>query len=559
MRAVMDAVSCCLSLASRCGASSEAQLQLMQPAVQWLVSGGQQMLSMNPAAAAAASGVRLLGGAIAFRSLLHLQLTLAALCLSTPVNSTAAAIQAASSAQFAAWMASVAAAVELLEADSRAGGHRIQLRPVSCFLVSHMMHPALDRCWCRQTVMGGIVLHANGRCRMPPSCTAAQLHREVLPLLMEVCHALSTQPAWSNHAAAVAQSRLAPALLNQCMAFVSVLAVVLPLPEGRRPARYTWDSVAEVAGVMIGTSALADALPAYLQAVDTARLAASIAAAAQIVQQLDQPPEGWSQSQHRSLAAWALQLLGGLCFPNSDTSSCRRLDSPQQQRITSQLLSVVNKLPHLLQLISGSNEAAQQASVQQLSATTGAARMCLTFLCGVLLKDMHIGSSSSSSGGSSSSQCQEAAAPMANWADAEAWCHAACGALQCLLHVQQLRDAAPHNKEPDAFVLMALGLAKLTVTHLQGACYQPSSVAPPAEMTAAVWQLHSRLAQLVQFLAETSGTLISFSDQESSGPLLFLLCECLMAAAQLHYTRSALAPTAGNARVQQDARRASHG
>lgn len=139
-------------------------------------------------------------------------------------------------------------------------------------------------------------------------------------------------------------------------------------------------------------------------------------------------------------------------------------------------------------------------------------------------------------------------------------CSAACSLLQCLQVVQQLHNLEG-SEDPDAeaaadaqqptdsqrqgsparFAAMAIELAEAAVGHagaaehsLKAAAIESQEAVAPSDSAvhAALWLLHSRLAQLVHFSAAAEDSpLVQLGDEQLR--LLCLLSDCISAAVKL--------------------------
>lgn len=121
LHSAWEALTACLYLAMRCGASSEAQLQLAQMSIASIVARGCATLVV---CGGQMVGNRAAGGHACF-SELRLQLELAAMCIRAPGFSAAAAAEAAPPVKFASWLGAATSLLKRLGSDSRTGGHTL--------------------------------------------------------------------------------------------------------------------------------------------------------------------------------------------------------------------------------------------------------------------------------------------------------------------------------------------------------------------------------------------------------------------------------------------------
>lgn len=112
LQAALAALAACLVLAPECGIGSQAQLQLVQTALKWLVTGGRRLIGVD--ALSRLGGMPVKG----LHSMLLVQLRLAALCFQAQDVPAAAAEQAAAPELIVSWLAAAAGSLKLLGADS---------------------------------------------------------------------------------------------------------------------------------------------------------------------------------------------------------------------------------------------------------------------------------------------------------------------------------------------------------------------------------------------------------------------------------------------------------
>ncbi|PRW56311.1 hypothetical protein C2E21_5126 [Chlorella sorokiniana] len=92
--------------------------------------------------------------------------------------------------------------------------------------------------------------------RLGDNRQTAQWQRELLPTLVDTCHALCCLQAWTAHASAVLRPPLDRDIAECCLSLLAVLAVSLPLPQERHPAGCTWRSPFQLAALLAGSDAL---------------------------------------------------------------------------------------------------------------------------------------------------------------------------------------------------------------------------------------------------------------------------------------------------------------
>ena len=340
-------------------------------------------------------------------------------------------------------------------------------------------------------------------------------------MFVDACSTLQCESAAlaAHAAAATAKPSLVQDLVELCLSCVSFLAAALPLPADRRPAHCSWRTAAQACTLLTLIPKL-DAIPAWLRTADSASRAAALAAAAQLLQQLplDQPPDGCSQHQHEMCVATTTTVLGNLCAAlYSERTALGRLTSQQQRRVAAQLLGSLGKLRGLLCCLADAGSRGRQLAV--LHAGCNQMRAACT-----LYQDADT----------------EPHPLVASYADATAWCHAACEVLQCMPLVQQLHGAGEQEGLPARFATTAVKFALYAGQAVRSASLLPvpdDSVAAAANesLHVAVWQLHSRLAQVVHLMAADSNSIVRLEDAMQAGVLLPALAACLCAFKNLTY------------------------
>lgn len=333
-----------------------------------------------------------------------------------------------------------------------------------------------------------------------------------------------------------------------------VLAAALPLPAGRRPPSCTWTLAADVLALLANRQ-LGAAFESYIHAAGGAPMAAAIAAAAQLLQQvpLEQPPPGISREQHAVFLVAVAEHVARLCsVAGSDFSGSavwQRLDARQRQRVVAQLLPAVTRLPQLLGCISGGQQAAELPERR---------RFFLQAMLGGAFIQILILNKAASDEASFAANSGQAAARAGSTTDAAAWCGAACAVLQCIPIAEQLAGMGELADVPGHFVGAALPLAWAALHHLStggrpGTDSRGSwSAGGDSLRFVAAWQLHSWLARLVHFSAAAGDvSLVQLGGRQQAGQLLQLLSNCMAEAAQLCSTWSSGAaqePSAPNPR-----------
>lgn len=342
---------------------------------------------------------------------------------------------------------------------------------------------------------------------------------------MEACFSLIAQPSWQAYGAAVAaQEPLLQEIVRQFLSCVGVLAVALALPPAARPAGCTWRTATYTVSLLLRSPMLYAVLEDHLHAADSSSRATHLASLAQLAQLLppDQPLPQRSQDAELDLVTTLLALLGVLCKVCSDApASAQQLNSQQVQRVTPPLLGVLSRLPRLLPLAHGS------------SRQTAVLRSACHYL--VVLCDNW----GRSAGGSSrppdrSDSQQQVVVLPGSWADTAAWCCAAAAVVQCMATAQQLHELCGQDSVPAGFAFAATAFTNVALSRVQSAL--ALSTTPPAKVHATVWQLHSRLSQLVHVSAAASRPLISLRDERQAGHVLLLSSDCLQLATKLRYT-----------------------
>ena len=356
---------------------------------------------------------------------------------------------------------------------------------------------------------------------------------------MAVCNSLASGPAWKAHLAEIAQPPLGQGIVQLFLSFTGALAVALPLPEDRRPVGYDWERAAQVAELLLDAP-LHAALQSHLEVVDGSSAAAAVTAAAQLVQQLllAQPPTGFSQRRHSRDLQLLFAQLAMLCSWLRTSSVPGQLSLPQRQRIATQLLPLAG-LPLQLRHASPSSQGAQFTAVhQQLLLASVAAACSSTQLLGTLWttdRDTSVRAGNQ----------RPAALLTFGSADAAAWCSAACAALRCIPLVQQLHSLGCRLTTPASFADSALDLAWCANFYVRMETLQRTSQAAAAAAAAAdgavhlaAWQVHSRVAQLVHFMAAAEQPLLHLGDEDHAEKLLVLLSDGLIAMTHLLETGS---------------------
>lgn len=361
-------------------------------------------------------------------------------------------------------------------------------------------------------------------------------YRPLLPIFANAWHALAFQPGWAAHAAAVLRlPRLAQDSVQQCLTLISVLAALLPVPEGQRPGRFSWQDGAHAAEVLLSESALQAALASYFEAADGAAISGALSATAQLVQLLPfEPPvlcgdEGRGADGRIAIMA----LLGGMCGMTDRADSWRRLSSQQQRRVRMQLLPLVSRLPQWLRLVAGGRQLEQLAAEQRTLLLALVTATCsYMFLLRSFWQDY-------ASALSSELHRLPSLAPssLPEVPEAAAWCSAACGALQSIPLACQLYSICREEPSPARFGETALDTAWIAIDAMKLALSEPSNHAAVAQDGAlhdTVWQLHSSVARLVQFSAAAEAPPVRLGRVFEAGKLLNVLTKSLDAAAHLH-------------------------
>lgn len=352
---------------------------------------------------------------------------------------------------------------------------------------------------------------------------AVQQQRAALPVFADVCYALATPTTWEAHAAAVAaQPSLAQDVAALSLTFVSVLAAALPLPPELRPQGCTREAASRACAVLhYGSTMLRDAVEAHLGSADGATVAAAIAAAAQLVHHVPLDREVLLQETisdgglcttctPEEHVAWPSRLLTAVCrYPTVVHS----LDSRQRERVAAHLFRVLGRLQAQLGFVAGRRDPMADPSECTEEDVLIAGNMAVTALIhclSLLPPDEVLGQ-------------QQAAA----------WCRAVCDALRCMPLVEQLRcdDSLETTHMREMAASFSLGILSFSQAAAQAALKpHASAAAVDATLQAAVWQLHSRLAQLVHFVAAADSPLVRLGDEETAGELLYVLSQCVVAA-----------------------------
>ncbi len=339
-----------------------------------------------------------------------------------------------------------------------------------------------------------------------------------------------------------AQEPLAQDILQLCLSCLGLLAVAMALPPQHRPKCCSWLAVAQATVIMVDPECLRPTLRAYLLAASSSSIVAGMATAAQLAQQLalDESLSG-DDKQRIDARHLLLVLLSSFCksgLQREVATALQRLDSHQRQRLPSQLMLAVSRLPQLLLLSISRGHPELERNM------LAAARGTVACLVDVL--------NSNASGGGSSSGAQSPPPLPGGWADAAAWTDAACGALRCVPVAQRLHESDQQNEEPHRFVTHAACFADVAALRMQATCVQVCSTAAKAQARLAVWQLHSRLAQLVHFAATAGSPLLSFSDVPWMS--VSALNACVGAASQLYRTDPAAAEAVQGSTAGSDLR-----
>lgn len=519
MQAACHVMELCLHLAPECGVSSEAQLQLAQAAISCLVTSGRTALTLAPAGSGLGFGSAASGSQLHHVALVQLQF--AAGHISTPGFPAAAAAAAAPPAQFAAWLSTVVGQLKRL-GQERSTGDGVG---AACRCTMHQLsqQPDVEH-----------VLNDQLACIIPlPSPAAAAHQRSLLPAFVYLCHLVCRDPAWAAHAAALAQPALAADAVQLCLSLLSILAVVLPLPEERRPDICTWATVAQLASVLREEGVLHAPLASHLHAADSGSASAAVAAAAQLMHLLpvSVPPPGFAVAAHEGLALAAIDILSVLCAPFYDEpAALSRWSIQQRQRVVAQLLPAVSQLPALLQLVAGRRQVAELDAVEQGLLLDVVRAACKQL---VLLRDL-------SDKGTAGDGQQRGPLP-ASVEDAAAWCSAACSTLRCVPLVQQLYSAHSSRGEPAVFCELvvqtawfaATAAAQVLASLLHDGLEAAVLRAANAGLFGALWQLHTQLARLVHFAAIADGPLDWLSGTQQYLTLAEALARCVVASRTL--------------------------
>ncbi len=340
---------------------------------------------------------------------------------------------------------------------------------------------------------------------------------------MSLCHGLACEPAWEAHAAQLAQPLLAQDIVQLCLSYAGALAVGLSLPKEQRPHTCDWVSASVLSELFLPGAPLHAPLLPHLKAADGRGATAALTAAAQLVQQLplDQPPAGFSCDEHGRLLAAVAALLATVCSALLASGAIARLSTQQRRQIAKQLLPLTG-LP--LRLLRGSG--GRQGAVAQFQDDYKKALIVnVRFQMDLLVALWEIDSEAYDEAGHQ----RPAALLPSSSADVAAWCSAACAALQCMPLVQQLHSLRPQCIAQREFAETALKLAWCSISYIDMEIRQPQSAAAMAAadgaLHAAVWQLHSRVAQLVHFTAAAEQPLVRL-DQETDAAKLLIMLSC---------------------------------
>jgi len=200
----------------------------------------------------------------------------------------------------------------------------------------------------------------------------------------------------------------------------------------------------------------------------------------------------------------------------------------QRRQVAKQLLPLAG-LPHQLQRASGSRQEEQSPAEDEQILHVGVdAADCLIQLLSELKKGDH--DALLGAGGQ-----RPATLLTSSSADVAAWCSAACAAVQCLPLAQQLPGLDRQREAPLNFVDSALDLAWCAAFYVETEAMQPARHAAAVQLAA--WQLHSRLAQLVHFMAAAEQPLVRLGDERHAAVLLTPLSSAMVDACHLASTQ----------------------
>ena len=324
-------------------------------------------------------------------------------------------------------------------------------------------------------------------------------------------------PPWQWHARDAALHASLPFATTAAMlAYLRMLAVGLRLPPDSRPLGCSWEAASHMAGVL-ASSICAPGLRAWACAASGASTAATMVAAAQLVQLL---PVDVPLCQNEVLV---VGCLGTLCVRLcSDTSLLARQTSEQQRRVAAKLLPAVGQLPQRLQLVAGSSQLGglNERQLADMEFFCSSAKSQVAVLC------RYAGDSPSTD-----------AALASTAADCIAWASTAAALLRGLPLLHQLHGELQRHPQWAADVNAAADLAEMVCELLPRTAMLVSWQARPGaeacEQLQAVWALHTEMCRCVQRVAAASSPDALLAGQLALQYSGTVLSACMCAASNL--------------------------
>lgn len=334
---------------------------------------------------------------------------------------------------------------------------------------------------------------------MPP-CRAERVSWILVVAYPSVCHAL-LNPEFSKLRAVLQGSPLLVDVTSLLLPSVPRVAVLMSLPEERRPVGLRWLEASRLLSA-VSNSVLDDAVRAWLAAASDSTHAATILAAAQLMQHVPLAP-------HADAAAI---LWAGLATVLWRSRPEVHAMNDQRRRLALQVLRAAARLPDLLQVVccgAGGIEEQQAAGQQQQAGQQQArerqhdavARLGAVLRSAfIILEQLHI---SLNADVAYAVQSQHGQAPVliSSPGDAAEWVGAAAAALQAVpalaaatCSFAQLSAAEQAElRRPEEVLTLLLEFVK--AVNLRLSQLWPLTGPGRAGARTALWQLHTALCR----------------------------------------------------------------
>ncbi|KAI7842251.1 hypothetical protein COHA_003892 [Chlorella ohadii] len=386
--------------------------------------------------------------------------------------------------------------------------------------------------------------------------------------LPAVCEALFFSNAYEALHPAMMSGPFPGQLLAQLAPALSLLSVLLALPEDRRPPGITWASVRPLASVFY-FAPLADAEQRWFAAATSGERLTLLAGAARLMAQLpiDEQPPGLpgGPAEHSATAISLCMCLGLLCKESLAPGPRLALGLAQRRRLVPALLAAIAQLPGMLQLMAAGLDV-PEPTVEPYSCQLRfppyyscycAAVSAISSMAGLLHDWMD--EDASWCGGD-----EEQPAPptlVQDTREALPWACAATAALRCgpaLAAIDRRLEQLPAGRPyvpPEVLspgqILQELALlAARTIVPLpakasQAALPPARGCTDPSDAQAAVWELHTAGCRFIHWCVADGWCNLNAS--HAGNQLVHVLSETLRAQSELHRMEQVRARQTSNA------------